>query len=63
VAFAREVAQTVLRTKQGPTLREVLKAANAVDVAVNDPGVRANCNTPEALVRAWAEGPGRAGSG
>jgi CTP:molybdopterin cytidylyltransferase MocA len=36
----------------GPTLREVLKAVGAVDVEVDDRGIRANCNTPEALAEA-----------
>ncbi|MFI5166066.1 MAG: NTP transferase domain-containing protein [Thermoanaerobaculales bacterium] len=38
----------------GPTLREVLREAGAVDVAVEDAGVTANCNTPEALAAALA---------
>jgi molybdenum cofactor cytidylyltransferase len=37
----------------GPTLREVLRECGARDVPVDDPGVRANCNTPEALESAW----------
>jgi len=37
----------------GPTLREVLRAAEAVDVEVEDPQTRSNCNTPETLERAW----------
>ena len=38
----------------GPTLRQVLREVGTVDVAVEDPGVTANCNTPEALAAAWA---------
>jgi CTP:molybdopterin cytidylyltransferase MocA len=38
----------------GPTLREVLHEAGAVDVEVDDPGTISNCNTPEALARALA---------
>ncbi len=38
----------------GPTLRDVLRAAGAVDVPVRDAGVTANCNTPEALAAALA---------
>ncbi len=37
----------------GPTLREVLRESGANDVAVDDPGIRANCNTPEVLAKAW----------
>ena len=37
--------------RPGPTLREVLRACGAVDVAVDDPGTTANCNTPEDLAR------------
>jgi len=38
----------------GPTLREVLHDAGAVDVEVDDPGTISNCNTPDALARALA---------
>jgi hypothetical protein len=34
----------------------VLHAVDTVDVAVDDPGVIANCNTPEALAAALARG-------
>lgn len=44
----------------GPTLREVMKAAGAIDVSVDDPGVTANCNSPEALAAAW-NAPRRSG--
>jgi hypothetical protein len=36
----------------GPTLRDVLRAVDAVDIEVDDRGVVANCNTPEALQEA-----------
>lgn len=50
LALSREVAERVADGRSpGPTLREVLREAGAVDVAVDDPGIRANCNTPEAL--------------
>jgi hypothetical protein len=32
----------------------VLRACGAVDVAVEDPGTVANCNTPEELARSLA---------
>jgi CTP:molybdopterin cytidylyltransferase MocA len=54
VAFDRAVARTTTVGEHWSTLREVLRAAGAVDVAVHDPGVRANCNTPEVLAEAWA---------
>ncbi len=54
IALSRGLAEAVVAGWfRGPTLREVLKAARAVDAAVDDPGVRANCNTPEALAAAW----------
>jgi len=37
----------------GPTLREILKRTEAVDVEVDDPQTRSNCNTPGALEEAW----------
>ena len=50
VCLWREVTDRVSSgTFSGPTLREVLRAAGARDVPVADPGVRANCNTPEQL--------------
>lgn len=53
VCLARSVAETVVDGKTtGPTLREVLRAVDAADVAVDDPGVTTNCNTPEALATA-----------
>jgi len=57
VMLVREVAeQVVAGALAGPTLREVLHAVGTVDVAVDDPGVTANCNTPEALASALAHG-------
>jgi len=53
ICFHRAIADAVVDGSQpGPTLREVLRAAGAVDVEVDDPGVVANCNTPEALAAA-----------
>jgi CTP:molybdopterin cytidylyltransferase MocA len=50
ICFDREVASGIVRGEfSGPTLREVLREVGAVDVEVDDPGVVANCNTPEAL--------------
>jgi CTP:molybdopterin cytidylyltransferase MocA len=56
VCLGREVADAVARGAiGGPTLREALRAAGAVDVEVDDPGIHANCNTPDALAIAWKE--------
>ena len=53
VCLARSVVETIVEGKRtGPTLREVLRSVDAVDVAVDDPGVTTNCNTPEALATA-----------
>jgi len=50
ICIDREVATAIGRSEfPGPTLREVLREVGAVDVEVDDPGVVANCNTPEAL--------------
>ena len=50
IRLNREVAETIAREKiGGATVREVLGAIGGVDVAVDDPGVVANCNTPDAL--------------
>ncbi len=55
VALARAAAEGVAAgTLAGPTLREVLHAVGVRDVEVDDPGVVANCNTPEALAVALA---------
>jgi CTP:molybdopterin cytidylyltransferase MocA len=53
VCLARSVAIAIVRQElPGPTLREALRAAGRHDVAVDDPGVVANCNTPERLRQA-----------
>jgi len=50
IVLAREVATSIVcGDLPGPTMREVLKAVEAVDLDVDDPGVTANCNTPAAL--------------
>ncbi len=55
VALARAVAERIAAGElPGPTLRDVLRAVGVRDVAVDDPGVTANCNTPEALAAALA---------
>jgi len=43
---------------RGPTLRDVLAEVGATEVAVDDPGAIANCNTPAALSRALARSAG-----
>ena len=55
VALGRAVAAGIVGGAfAGPTLREVLHAVGATEVAVEDAGVTANCNTPEALAAALA---------
>lgn len=55
VLLRREVAVGIARDElTGGTLRDILKQVGSVDVAVDDPGVVANCNTPGAL-RSWLE--------
>lgn len=55
VALARSVAQALARgALAGPTLRDVLRQVGTLDVPVDDPGVTANCNTPERLAAALA---------
>jgi molybdenum cofactor cytidylyltransferase len=55
VVIDREVALGIVSGElPGPTLREVLAAAGASALPVDDPGVTANCNTPDALAAAWA---------
>lgn len=50
ICLERTVATAIVEgSEPGPTLREVLRAAAAQVVEVDDPGVVANCNTPEAL--------------
>lgn len=58
VALPRAVATTIASGERpGPTLREVLHDVRVVVVDVDDPGVTANCNTPEALAAALAIAP------
>ena len=55
IALARSVARAVVAGElPGPTLREVLHAIEVADVDVDDPGVIANCNTPERLASVLA---------
>jgi CTP:molybdopterin cytidylyltransferase MocA len=55
VALAREPAEAIAREQlTGATLRDILGSLGAVTLAVNDPGVTANCNTPDSLARALA---------
>lgn len=55
IRLAREVAERIISGDlPGPTLREVLREVGAEEVAVDDPGIRANCNTPERLREAWS---------
>jgi CTP:molybdopterin cytidylyltransferase MocA len=48
----RVIAGILAGSLRGPTLREVLRAVGAHEVSVDDPGVIANCNTPQALDKA-----------
>lgn len=53
IALGRTVAAAVVEGEMpGPTLREVLRAAGAVDVPVEDPGVCQNLNSLVQLERA-----------
>jgi CTP:molybdopterin cytidylyltransferase MocA len=55
VMLSRRVAEGIVAGElAGPTLREVLHTVGTMDVLVDDPGVTANCNTPDALAAAWA---------
>ncbi|MCU0291710.1 MAG: NTP transferase domain-containing protein [Thermoanaerobaculaceae bacterium] len=55
VGLARSVAVALVSGElPGPTLREVLHAVVVADVDVDDPGVTANCNTPERLAAVLA---------
>lgn len=64
VCLQRSVAEGIVEgTLPGPTLREVLRSVAAADVTVGDPGITANCNTPDALATALENlpsGPGHA---
>lgn len=53
IVVDRDVAASIVCGEyEGPTMREVLRAAGSVDLDVDDPGVTANCNTPAALSEA-----------
>ena len=53
VCLERSVAENIVNgTLTGPTLREVMRSVDAVDVPVADVGVISNCNSPEALAKA-----------
>ena len=55
VCLARSVAESLVDGRAtGPTLREVLRSVEAIDVAVDDPGVITYCHTPEARATALA---------
>lgn len=55
IMLRRTVAERIASgALPGPTLRDVMHAVATADVAVDDPGVIANCNTPEALAAALA---------
>ena len=50
IRLQRTVVEDIVNgSLAGPTLREVLRSVESVGVAVEDPGVISNCNTPEAL--------------
>jgi len=56
VMLSRRIAEKIIDgTLNGPTLREILRESAAVDIEVEDPGIRANCNTPDRLARALEE--------
>jgi CTP:molybdopterin cytidylyltransferase MocA len=53
VCLDREIVVDIAHGQlPGPTLRDVLRAVGTVDLAIDDSGVVANCNTPEALAEA-----------
>lgn len=53
VCLARSVVENIVDGKlTGPTLREIMRSVDAIDVPVADEGIIANCNTPEALAGA-----------
>jgi CTP:molybdopterin cytidylyltransferase MocA len=52
VCLSRQVAEQVAReVLGGANLRDIIRSVGSVDVPVDDPGIHANCNTPEALKR------------
>jgi len=53
IVIDREVAVAIVcGDLGGPTMRDVLRAVGSLDLAVDDPGVVANCNTPAAMSEA-----------
>ena len=53
VCLRRSVIDQILDGRMSwPTLREVMRSVDAVDMPVEDAGVVSNCNTPEALAGA-----------
>jgi len=64
VGIERSVAAEIAGAPQPPgaTLRDVLHAGAIDDVDVDDHGVVANCNTPEALAAAWRRLAARPGT-
>jgi CTP:molybdopterin cytidylyltransferase MocA len=53
VTLSREVAESIAREQlTGATLRDILRTVGAVALEVDDPGVVANCNTPDRLTQA-----------
>jgi CTP:molybdopterin cytidylyltransferase MocA len=58
VCMVRSVVERIVGGElTGPTLRDVLRTIDAVDVPVDDIGVVSNCNTPEALDEALSRRP------
>ena len=56
VFLGRAAAEAIaVGNEKGPTLREVLRGSEALTIEVDDPGVVANCNTPETLSAALAK--------
>jgi molybdenum cofactor cytidylyltransferase len=50
VCLSRDVAEGIAREELGGgNLRDIIRTVGSVDVQVDDPGIHANCNTPEAL--------------
>ena len=55
VCLTRALAEALVAgALPGATLRDALRVAGRVDVEVDDPGVVANCNTPDRLQEALA---------
>jgi len=52
ICLWRACAAHIVTTTTETNLRQVLRRVGAADVEVDDPGVRANCNTPDALAHA-----------